>query len=140
MAAAASRMTVLSGGTRSTAVSTDGRPLERDNSNALGVRANVVSRRYFETMNIPILHGRSFNASDGPKTTRRSRACCACSPARARIRRPCSSRRMRTPARRRRPRPTRSPRGCSVAARWPPPTSTPGRSSPDSATSRWGWC
>ena len=70
VAAAAARMTVLSGGARSTAVSTDGRPLERDNSNALGVRANVVSRRYFETMNLPILHGRSFDASDGPKTPR----------------------------------------------------------------------
>jgi macrolide transport system ATP-binding/permease protein len=70
VAAAAARITVLSGGARSTAVSTDGRPLEKDNSNALGVRANVVSRRYFETMNIPILHGRSFNASDGPTTPR----------------------------------------------------------------------
>ena len=63
-------MTVLSGGARSTAVSTDGRPIERDNSNALGVRANVVSRRYFETMNIPILQGRPFDASDGPETPR----------------------------------------------------------------------
>jgi predicted permease len=70
LAASAARMTVLSGGARSTAVSTDGRPLEKDNSNALGVRANVVSRRYFETMNIPILKGRPFSASDGPDTTR----------------------------------------------------------------------
>jgi predicted permease len=70
VAAGAARMTVLSGAARSTAVSTDGRPIERDNSNALGVRANVVSRRYFETMNIPILRGRSFNASDGPHTPR----------------------------------------------------------------------
>ena len=70
VAAAAARMTVLSGGARSTAVSTDGRPLEKDNSNALGVRANVVSHRYFETMNIPILHGRLFNSSDGPTTPR----------------------------------------------------------------------
>ena len=70
VAAGAARMTVLSGGARSTAVSTDGRPIERDNSNALGVRANVVSRRYFETMNIPILRGRPFDASDGPKTPR----------------------------------------------------------------------
>jgi MacB-like periplasmic core domain len=69
-AAGAARMTVLSGGARSTAVSTDGRPLQGDNSNALGVRANVVSRRYFETMNIPILRGRSFSASDGPGTPR----------------------------------------------------------------------
>ena len=69
-AAAAARMTVLSGGARATAVSTDGRPLEKDNRNALGVRANVVSHRYFETMNIPILHGRVFNTSDGPDTPR----------------------------------------------------------------------
>ncbi len=70
VAAAAARMTVLSGSGRSTAVSTDGRPLDRDNSNALGVRANVVSRRYFEAMNIPLLRGRHFNTSDGPKTPR----------------------------------------------------------------------
>jgi predicted permease len=70
VAASAARMTVLSGGARSTAVSTDGRPIEKDSSNALGVRANVVSRRYFETMNIPILHGRVFNAADGPNTPR----------------------------------------------------------------------
>jgi predicted permease len=68
VAAAAARMTVLSGNARSTDVSTDGRPIRRDN--ALGVRANVVSRRYFETMNIPILQGRPFETSDGPKTTR----------------------------------------------------------------------
>src|SRR5688500_18008531 len=69
VAAAAARMTVLSGGARSTAVSTDGRAIERGN-NDLGVRANVVSRRYFETMHIPILQGRPFNTSDGPKTPR----------------------------------------------------------------------
>jgi predicted permease len=61
-------MTVLSGNARSTDVSTDGRPIRRDN--ALGVRANVVSRRYFETMNIPILQGRAFNPSDGSQATR----------------------------------------------------------------------
>jgi macrolide transport system ATP-binding/permease protein len=70
VAAAAARMTVLSGGARSTAVSTDGRPLERDNSNALGVRANVVSHRYFDTMNVPILRGRAFTTADGPNTPR----------------------------------------------------------------------
>ena len=70
VAAGAARMTVLSGGARSTAVSTDGRPIEKDNSNALGVRANVVSHRYFETMNIPILRGRPFDTSDGPNTPR----------------------------------------------------------------------
>jgi predicted permease len=70
VAASAARMTVLSGGARSTAVSTDGRPLEKDNSNALGVRANVVSHRYFDTMNIPILRGRGFDASDGSAAPR----------------------------------------------------------------------
>jgi predicted permease len=70
IAASAARMTVLSGGARSTAVSTDGRPLQKDNGNALGVRANVVSHRYFETMNIPIVRGRAFEASDDPRTTR----------------------------------------------------------------------
>ncbi len=64
--ASAARMTVLSGAARSTAVSTDGRPIERDSGNALGVRANVVSQRYFETMNIPVLRGRAFNTSDRP--------------------------------------------------------------------------
>ncbi len=69
-AAAAARMTVLSGGARSTAVSADGRPIDRDNRNAVGVRANIVSHRYFETMNIPILRGRAFTASDGPDSVR----------------------------------------------------------------------
>jgi putative ABC transport system permease protein len=69
-AAAAARMTVLSGGARSTAVSTDGRPLEEDGTNALGVRANVVSHHYFGTMNIPLLRGRNFNSFDGPHTPR----------------------------------------------------------------------
>ena len=68
VAAGAARMTVLSGNARFTDVSTDGRPIE--SHNALGVRVNVVSRRYFETMNIPILQGRPFNTSDGPHTTR----------------------------------------------------------------------
>lgn len=70
VAAGAARMTVLSGGARSTAVSTDGRAIEGDNSNALGVRANVVSHRYFDTMNIPIRQGRPFDATDGPNTRR----------------------------------------------------------------------
>lgn len=69
-AASAARMTVLSGGHRATAVSTDGRPLQKDQSNALSVRANVVSHRYFQTMQIPVLRGRAFEASDGPATAR----------------------------------------------------------------------
>ena len=70
VAAAAARMTVLSGTARSTVVSTDGRPIEGDNHNALGVRANIVSPGYFDTMNIPIRHGRAFDRSDGPNTPR----------------------------------------------------------------------
>jgi predicted permease len=70
VAASAARMTVLSGSARSTAVSTDGRPIEKDYRNALGVRANVVSHRYFETMHIPIVRGRPFDASDKPGTAR----------------------------------------------------------------------
>jgi putative ABC transport system permease protein len=70
VSASAARMTVLSGGARSTGVSTDGRPIEKDGSNALGVRANVVSHRYFETMQIPLLRGRAFDASDRPGTAR----------------------------------------------------------------------
>jgi putative ABC transport system permease protein len=70
VAASAARMTVLSGGARSTAVSSDGRPLEKDGRNAVGVCANVVSHRYFETMNIPVVRGRSFSASDRPTTAR----------------------------------------------------------------------
>jgi predicted permease len=70
MAAGAARMMVLAGGARSTAVSADGQPLKGDNSNALGVRANVVSRRYFDTLHIPILRGRSFTAADGPRSPR----------------------------------------------------------------------
>ena len=70
VAAALARTTVLGGTARSTAVSADGRPLEKDGSNALGVRANVVSHHYFELMNIPLLQGRPFNTTDGPKTPR----------------------------------------------------------------------
>jgi macrolide transport system ATP-binding/permease protein len=68
VAVSAARMTVLTGGARSTAVSTDGRPLEPGKNNALGVRANVVSHRYFETMDIPIRRGRSFDDTDGATT------------------------------------------------------------------------
>ena len=68
LSAAAARMTVLSGGARSTVVSGDGRPIEKDRSNAVGVRANVVSHRYFETMKIPVVRGRSFSAADSPTT------------------------------------------------------------------------
>jgi putative ABC transport system permease protein len=68
--ASAARTTVLSGGAHSTAVSTDGLPIEKDRRNALSVRANVISQRYFETLGIRILRGRSFDESDGPQTPR----------------------------------------------------------------------
>ena len=67
VAAGLARMTVLSGNARFTDVSTDSRPI--DSHNALGVRANVVSRGYFESLNIPILQGRAFKATDGSQTT-----------------------------------------------------------------------
>lgn len=70
VSAAAARMTVLAGSARATAVSADGRPLQADRGNALGVRVNVVSRRYFETMNLPLVRGRGFEASDGAATPR----------------------------------------------------------------------
>ncbi len=72
VAASAARMTVLSGGARRTAVSSDGRPIQEDNSNVLGVwpMANTVSDRYLETMNIPIIRGRSFGSSDRVGTPR----------------------------------------------------------------------
>jgi predicted permease len=66
--ASAARMTVLSGGARRTGVSRDTAPVANDDSNSVGVQANVVSDRYFETMNIPIIRGRVFERSDGPKT------------------------------------------------------------------------
>jgi predicted permease len=67
VSAAAARMTVLSGGARSTGVTRGDRPLDSNNV-GVGVRANVVSHRYFETMNVTILRGRVFNASDSAKT------------------------------------------------------------------------
>jgi predicted permease len=69
-AAGASRVPLLSGGARSSAVSTDGRPLERDGRNALGVRVNVISDRYLEALGIPILTGRGFEPSDDGNRSR----------------------------------------------------------------------
>ena len=65
IAAGAARVTVLGGGRRSMAVSSDGRPIQQDNSNAVGIRANIVSHRYLEAMNIRILRdGRSRRQTD----------------------------------------------------------------------------
>ena len=60
----AARVTVLSGGARTSAVSTDGQPVRPDGSNGLTTRINVVSDGYLEAMRIPILLGRSFQGSD----------------------------------------------------------------------------
>ena len=70
IAVGAARVTVLSGGAWTTAVSTDGRPPQQDGSNALVARANVVSHRYLDAMGIPIVRGRSFAASDRLGTPR----------------------------------------------------------------------
>jgi putative ABC transport system permease protein len=64
VAAGAARVTVLSGASRTVPVSVDGRPPQPDRSNVIPVRANVVSERYLEAMGIPILMGRSFQATD----------------------------------------------------------------------------
>jgi predicted permease len=69
-AAGAARVTVLSGASRTVAVSIDGRPVQRDRSNVIPVRANVVSERYLEAMGIPILMGRGFQTTDLPTSPR----------------------------------------------------------------------
>jgi predicted permease len=70
ISASAARMTVLSGGARLTGVSRDTAPVANDDSNSVGVQANVVSHRYFDTMNVPVVRGRAFNEFDGPQTLR----------------------------------------------------------------------
>jgi predicted permease len=69
-AVGAARVTVLSGGARTTSVSTDGRPPQDDGSNTVVARTNVVSHRYLDAMGIPIVRGRSFAASDAAGTPR----------------------------------------------------------------------
>jgi predicted permease len=68
--AGAARVTVLSGSSRTMAVSVDGRPLQPDRSNVIPVRANVVSDRYLDAMGIPLLMGRHFEPSDLPTSQR----------------------------------------------------------------------
>jgi len=63
-AAAAARVTVLSGSARTTSISSDGRPVARDGSNAFDARANVVSDQYLEAMGIRVTRGRDFLPSD----------------------------------------------------------------------------
>jgi predicted permease len=69
LSASAARSTVLSGGARRTGVSRDTSFAANDDSNSVGVNANVVSHRYFDTMNVPVIRGRAFDPSDRPHTT-----------------------------------------------------------------------
>jgi predicted permease len=68
VAAGAARVTVLSGASRTVLVSVDGQPLQKDQANAIPVRANVISDRYLEAMGISVLQGRGIQASDVPGT------------------------------------------------------------------------
>ena len=63
-AAGAARVTVLSGGSRVTSVSTDGRPVAADNSNGMDTRANVVSDGYLDALGVRMKAGRNFSPSD----------------------------------------------------------------------------
>ena len=63
-AAGAARVTVLSGAARTVPVSTDGQPLQKDYSNAIPIRANVVSDRYLDAMGIAIQRGRGIEPTD----------------------------------------------------------------------------
>ena len=62
--AGAARVTVLSGNNRTVGISTDGRPLRDDRSNAIPIRVNVVSRGYLDAMGIRVLAGRQFDETD----------------------------------------------------------------------------
>jgi predicted permease len=64
VSAAAARVTVLSGSSRTVPVTVDGQPIRPDRSNLMLVRVNVVSDRYLETMGIGLLRGRGFQKSD----------------------------------------------------------------------------
>ena len=63
-AAGAARITVLSGGARTTTISVDGRPLAQDGSNGMDVRVNVVSDGYLDSLGIRLLRGRDFQRYD----------------------------------------------------------------------------
>ncbi len=63
-AAGAARITVLSGGARTTSLSTDGQPVAPDGSNAFDARVNVISVGYLDALGIPLLRGRDFSDAD----------------------------------------------------------------------------
>ena len=63
-AVGAARVTVLSGGSRVTSVSTDGRPVANDNSNGMDTRANVISEGYLDALGIRMRTGRNFTPAD----------------------------------------------------------------------------
>jgi predicted permease len=69
-AAAAARVTVLSGNARTTSVSTDGRPVAPGGANRMAVRSNVISDRYLEALGIPLSSGRPFRVSDDERSPR----------------------------------------------------------------------
>jgi predicted permease len=62
--AGAARVTVLSGSSRTAAVSVDGEPVRSDFGNAIFVRTNVVSGGYLEALGVPIVRGRGFELTD----------------------------------------------------------------------------
>jgi putative ABC transport system permease protein len=68
-AAGAARVTVLSGGARTTTVSVDGLPLAPDGSNGIDVRANTITEGYLDVLGIPLLRGRNFEQTDRAGTT-----------------------------------------------------------------------
>ena len=70
VAAGAARVTVLSGAARTVNVSSDGLPVAADRSNALNVRANVITDRYLDAMGIRVSRGRNFGPSDRPGSPR----------------------------------------------------------------------
>ena len=68
--AGASRVAVLSGGSRTGSVSRDGQPVRPDGSNGVPTRINVVSDSYLAAMGIPLLSGRGFASSDSSTAPR----------------------------------------------------------------------
>jgi predicted permease len=61
---------MMSGNSRTTELSLDGRPPAADAGNRLDVRVNVVTPGYLEALAIPLLAGRAFTAADTPSSPR----------------------------------------------------------------------